>query len=478
MRSGASHKDEAPAEGGVGESAFKDVLDRAKKSDAGTSSTRDLKATKTRGNAEGSDEPSDEIEAENARPETSGITSQSAAALALASLGYRPDVTDDPSSSQLQATGDRPEDLLAKLLQAQSGEELLPGHASDTEVENDPLAQFLNPDDAEALKTSVEQIAVSVRRQETHLALSDPATAQVAIEEALRGRVEADAPLEATKPETGPSPSVPTAQPRPIATAARPGAFAAPPAPAADAQPSKLDPVVSGAAVPDSALAADDTAYSGRDGQQRGRAGGDGSASAAAQINSPSSQATATVNGAASFVANLAIDGSPAEQIAAVVRSEITGETAGAEVGSTTTNGTVKVLHIQLNPENLGSVTVRISLKDDVINLHLEAQRPETAHTIEREREALSAALKQAGYVVDGITAQQADTRGVGRAEAAQSGASLSQQSQGDSLPRNSSNPGGGGQRGAQAEAGANSTGGIIDGRGGLSLERSGVLYV
>jgi len=499
-RSGASFKDEAAglADGGVGEGAFTDVLDRAERSDAGTSSATELAASATRGNADSSVERTDEIEAENASAETSAITSQSAVAMALASLGYRqdvatatPDLADGSARSQLQATIDRPEDLLAKLLQAPSGEEQLPAHSPAEEVEINPLAQFLDPDDAEAMKASVEQLTVSVRRQETHLALAKPAVAQVAIEQAFSGSLTADAPLLPDMPgksEPEANSSASTAQPMSIATAARSGAIVAPQMPAAEAQSGKLDLVVSSTGASDSAALAadvaipalDDTALSGGDGQQHGGAGGEGGAAPTALINSLSSLSAATVNGAASFADSLGIEGSPVEQIATLVRSELTGETAGAEVGGTTTNGTVKVLHIQLNPENLGSVTVRVSLKDDVINLHLEAQRPETAHAIEREREALSAALKQAGYVVDGITAQQADTRSFGRLEAAQSSASLSPspQSQGDSLQQNSSNPGGGGQRDAQPGPGTNNNGGIIDGRGGLSLERSGALYV
>jgi hypothetical protein len=56
----------------------------------------------------------------------------------------------------------------------------------------------------------------------------------------------------------------------------------------------------------------------------------------------------------------------------------------------------------------MGSVTVRIALKDNVISLHVEASRHETAFAIEKDREALSNALKSAGYLVDGISSQPA----------------------------------------------------------------------
>ncbi len=68
----------------------------------------------------------------------------------------------------------------------------------------------------------------------------------------------------------------------------------------------------------------------------------------------------------------------------------------------------MKVLHLQLEPANMGSVTVRIALKDNVISLQVEASRHETAFAIEKDRELLSNALKSAGYMVDGISSQAA----------------------------------------------------------------------
>jgi len=89
------------------------------------------------------------------------------------------------------------------------------------------------------------------------------------------------------------------------------------------------------------------------------------------------------------------------DQIAAEVRAELR---AGG-LGETSSDGVVKVLHLELKPANLGSVTVRLTLKDNAITIHLEAQRQETLAVIERERQALAGALASAGYSVDGITA-------------------------------------------------------------------------
>ncbi|MEJ2124091.1 MAG: flagellar hook-length control protein FliK, partial [Alphaproteobacteria bacterium] len=51
-------------------------------------------------------------------------------------------------------------------------------------------------------------------------------------------------------------------------------------------------------------------------------------------------------------------------------------------------------------------LTVRMSLKQNVLTLQVEATRPETASLIERDREALSGLLRSAGYSVDGLSVQ------------------------------------------------------------------------
>ena len=104
---------------------------------------------------------------------------------------------------------------------------------------------------------------------------------------------------------------------------------------------------------------------------------------------------------------------SPAQQIARRVAGELGagGNLAAARVETAPggPGGMMKVLHIQLSPANLGTVTVHVSLKDNVLNLHVETARHETALAIEKDRELLSTALKQSGYMVDGITTQASD---------------------------------------------------------------------
>lgn len=150
-----------------------------------------------------------------------------------------------------------------------------------------------------------------------------------------------------------------------------------------------------------------DQGISGRDGG-RSAADGRGSSGAGSQQQGTGaflSALTGTPSHGAGAV-RPALDGNTgfdpvSDQIAAEVRAELR---AGG-LGETSSDGVVKVLHLELKPANLGSVTVRLTLKDNAITIHLEAQRQETLAVIERERQALAGALSSAGYSVDGITA-------------------------------------------------------------------------
>jgi hypothetical protein len=112
---------------------------------------------------------------------------------------------------------------------------------------------------------------------------------------------------------------------------------------------------------------------------------------------------------AASGSAASSADTSPSAQIARQITAELANPASRPATSTPGPDGAVKVLHLQLEPANLGSVTVRLALKDNVISVNVEASRHETAFAIEKDREALSNALKSAGYVVDGVSSQPAD---------------------------------------------------------------------
>ena len=109
--------------------------------------------------------------------------------------------------------------------------------------------------------------------------------------------------------------------------------------------------------------------------------------------------------------------GTVAHQIADRVASEaatLTAQTGrpDAPAFGVKHEAAVKVLHLQLQPEGLGVVTIRMSVKDQALRLDLEVGRGEAGHLIQRDRDALSALLRSAGYMIDGVEVRVADAGG------------------------------------------------------------------
>jgi hypothetical protein len=154
------------------------------------------------------------------------------------------------------------------------------------------------------------------------------------------------------------------------------------------------------------ALASLEQGIAGHDGRQSEGRGGSGAGSSQPQ---GTAAFMAALLGTTAQAAGAVLDASEAgpgaepvsDQIAAGVRTGLEAD----GLGETSTDGVVRVLHLELKPANLGSVTVRLALKDNAITIHIEAQQSDTLAIIERERAALAGALASAGYSVDGITA-------------------------------------------------------------------------
>ncbi|MEE7489164.1 flagellar hook-length control protein FliK [Methylobacterium oryzae] len=64
----------------------------------------------------------------------------------------------------------------------------------------------------------------------------------------------------------------------------------------------------------------------------------------------------------------------------------------------TAPDGPLRVLKIQLRPEDLGTVTVELRLTNGQLETHLRASRPETAAMLQRDSAILTDLLKQAHY--------------------------------------------------------------------------------
>lgn len=98
------------------------------------------------------------------------------------------------------------------------------------------------------------------------------------------------------------------------------------------------------------------------------------------------------------------VTASPARQVGDELARALAGESVRPTVSHSETRaapGKLKVLHIQLQPESLGTVTVRMEIKADVLELRIDAARAETAELIQRHREVLSSLMRSAGYSAD-----------------------------------------------------------------------------
>jgi hypothetical protein len=115
--------------------------------------------------------------------------------------------------------------------------------------------------------------------------------------------------------------------------------------------------------------------------------------------------ATAHADAIADAAETIGQHSSPARQVAAEVTKEIPKLAAAmpaydpADVKAPLSK--LQVLKIQLQPDHLGSVNVRTQLRADVVELHIETSRAETAELLRRDREVLSSLMRAAGYAAD-----------------------------------------------------------------------------
>ena len=118
---------------------------------------------------------------------------------------------------------------------------------------------------------------------------------------------------------------------------------------------------------------------------------------------------------------------SPVQLIASRIMQEAstTAPSTGTAASATTPQQALmtpaKVLHIQLQPAELGTVTLRMSLKHQSLRLEVEVGSAETARMIQNDRDALSSLLRTAGYLVDGLDVRIAEPSNSGPATNGQS---------------------------------------------------------
>jgi chemotaxis protein MotD len=65
-----------------------------------------------------------------------------------------------------------------------------------------------------------------------------------------------------------------------------------------------------------------------------------------------------------------------------------------------------EILGIQLEPQSLGRVTIKMRLAGTALDLRIEAEQPETLRLLEREKGLLGSKLQAAGYSLDSLLIQ------------------------------------------------------------------------
>jgi hypothetical protein len=146
----------------------------------------------------------------------------------------------------------------------------------------------------------------------------------------------------------------------------------------------------------------------------------------------PASSAVATLP---SFEDSTSIAMPPAQQLADRIAAEATSAPEFAERAGMAPpmqqgmKPALKILQIQLQPADLGTVTVRMELKDTELTLHVEADRKETADLIRNDQDTLTNLLRSAGYNVDTGSVRIMDDRTLASQQLGQQGAQTNLQS-------------------------------------------------
>jgi chemotaxis protein MotD len=150
-----------------------------------------------------------------------------------------------------------------------------------------------------------------------------------------------------------------------------------------------------------------------------------GNESAALPIDTGSISAEAPASGAVP---------PPTQQIANRITAEIAAfevvDRAQAEPNQVAAKPVLKVLQIQLQPAELGTVTVRMELRDSGLEVHVEAAKAETAEILRGDKDTLSNLLKSSGYNVDASSIRVMDgDRTAASQQTGQQGAQTNMQS-------------------------------------------------
>ncbi|WP_198017186.1 flagellar hook-length control protein FliK [Methylocapsa acidiphila] len=84
-------------------------------------------------------------------------------------------------------------------------------------------------------------------------------------------------------------------------------------------------------------------------------------------------------------------------------------QTSGA-VAATPVTSSVRILDLKLEPDNLGSVTLRLRLAGTQLNLQVEATTPQALRLIDEDKDMLLGKLRASGYSIDALVVKAAQS--------------------------------------------------------------------
>jgi flagellar hook-length control protein FliK len=108
----------------------------------------------------------------------------------------------------------------------------------------------------------------------------------------------------------------------------------------------------------------------------------------------------------------------PAQQVFHRLLTELHGSTQGtsapapaarSDLGWTPVAQPLKSIEISLEPANLGKVTVKLSVRNDVIRIELDVAERQAAGLIEKDKDLLTSLMKSAGYQVDTLAVRHVE---------------------------------------------------------------------
>jgi chemotaxis protein MotD len=147
------------------------------------------------------------------------------------------------------------------------------------------------------------------------------------------------------------------------------------------------------------------SAWDAKSGGEEGADGDEDRASSHPGVSADSAIGSVAKDGARAFGAAP----SPTQQVAGrIVVAAIAAQPDGGGIDGASmravSSPVIKVLHLELQPADLGTITIRMSLKQDGLDIRLEASRHDTAAMLQRDQEGLAKLLSSAGYRMDGMT--------------------------------------------------------------------------